>query len=245
VSATTTRPSRPFPYSDVMSDDDGAAPPAAGLYVPAAHRIADEAQVRALVAAAGVAQLVTVGPEGQPDATLVPILWQGDRVLAHLAVANPHARRLNEGRALVVVTGPDAYVSPSWYPTKAQHGRVVPTWNYSAVHLRGRLRVITDPERLLDLVTRLTLTHEAGRPRPWAVTDAPQDYVHAQLRAIVGVEIEVDDVAAKAKLSQNRVAADQVGVVEGLTRDGDPRGLAVAEQMRTAQASSADPSGGS
>ena len=215
------------------------------FYVPAAHRVSDETEIRALVAAVGVAQLVTVGADGEPDATLLPVLWDGDRVLAHLAAANPHARRLTDGRALLVVTGPDAYVSPSWYPTKEQHGRVVPTWNYSAVQLRGRLRVLSDPARLLELVTRLTEAHESGRPRPWAVADAPAEYVNAQLGAIVGVEIEVDAVAAKAKLSQNRIPADQAGVVEGLTRDDLPRGLAVAEQMRAAQARAAEPSDGS
>jgi transcriptional regulator len=205
------------------------------FYVPAAHQIPDEDQVRALVAAVGVAQLVTVGPDGEPDATLVPILWRADRVVAHLATANPHARRLGDRRALLVVTGPDSYVSPSWYATTAQHGRVVPTWNYSAVQLRGRLRVVTDPDRLLAVVTALTERHEAGRPHPWEVGDAPAEYVRAQLRAIVGVEIEVDAVAAKAKLSQNRTPADQAGVIEGLTRDGGPRGLAVADQMRAEQ----------
>ena len=215
-----------------MSTEPTSGTVGPGLYVPPAHRLADDSEVRALVAAVGVAQLITVGPDGEPDATLLPIVWRGDRVIAHLATANPHAQRLADGRVLLVVTGPDAYISPSWYPTKQQHGRVVPTWNYSAVQLRGSLHIVTDPAALHGFVSELTDSREAGRQRPWAVADAPPAYVAAELTAIVGVEIVVEAVAAKAKLSQNRSAADQDGVIAGLTQDGELGGLALAEQMR-------------
>lgn len=185
-------------------------------YVPRFNQMPGE-EVRDFVASVGTAQLVTVAADGTPDATFLPVLWREDRLVGHLARANPHWRALVEGSpALVVVTGPDAYVSPSFYLTKREHGRVVPTWNYSVVHLRGPVRVVEDAEWLRELVTALTDHHESSRDEPWAVTDAPSTYVDKQLRAIVGVEVAVESVEAKAKLSQNRSAADVAGVIEGL-----------------------------
>ena len=200
--------------------------PDPSLYTPAFNRMPDD-DVRGFVAHVAAAQLVTVGADGVPDATFLPVLWDGDRLIGHLARANAHWRRVVDGSpALVVVTGRDAYVSPSWYATKAEHGKVVPTWNYSAVHLRGRVHVHDDPDWVLDLVTRLTDHHEAGRPDRWHVTDAPEDYLRKNLRPIVGVELEIESVEAKAKLSQNRSDADRAGVVAGLAGDGiDPEGL--------------------
>ncbi|MBL7501854.1 FMN-binding negative transcriptional regulator [Frankia sp. CNm7] len=192
------------------------------MYLPVAFRVDDEAQVRDFVADRGSATLVTVGPDGQPDASLLPVLWEDDLVVAHLARANDHWRRIATGGAadgapaLLVVTGPEAYVSPSWYPSKAEHGRVVPTWNYSAVHLRGRVTVRDDAEWLRGVVTRLTDRHETGRELPWAVGDAPERYLERQLRAIVGVCLRVESVEAKAKWSQNRSDEDRAGVLAGL-----------------------------
>ena len=199
------------------------------LYVPHFNAMPDD-DVRAFVAAVGTAQVVTVAGDGTPDATLLPVLWDGDRLLGHFARANRHWQRIADGApALAVVTGPDAYVSPGWYATKQEHGRVVPTWNYSVVHLRGTATVHDDADFLRDVVTRLTDAHEAGRDRPWAVTDAPEDYVIKQLRAIVGLEIRVEEVEAKAKLSQNRSAEDRAGVATGLSDLGrDPDGLVVS-----------------
>jgi transcriptional regulator len=198
------------------------------LYVPRFNTMPDD-DVRAFVAGVAAAQLVTVAEDGTPDATFLPVLWRDDRVIGHVARANPHWKRIADGSpGLVVVTGPDAYVSPSFYATKREHGRVVPTWNYSVVHLRGPVRAVDDVDFLRAVVTALTDTHESGREQPWAVTDAPERYVAGQLRAIVGIEMVVESVEAKEKLSQNRSAEDVAGVIEGLT--GTP-GEPVADAM--------------
>jgi transcriptional regulator len=199
------------------------------LYVPHFNQMPED-DVRAFVAAVGVAQLVTVADDGTPDVTLLPVLWDGDMLVGHFARANRHWQRVGLGAAaLAVVTGPDAYVSPGWYASKQEHGRVVPTWNYSAVHLRGTATVRDDVDFLREVVTRLTDEHESTRDEPWAVTDAPADYLNKQLRAIVGVEIAVTDVEAKAKLSQNRSAEDRAGVATGLRERGrDPDGLVIS-----------------
>lgn len=200
--------------------------PDAQLYVPR-FNVMDADDVRPFVEAVATAQLVTVGEDGLPDATFLPVLWEGERLVGHLARANAHWRRIVDGSpALAIVTGPDAYISPSWYATKAEHGKVVPTWNYSVVHLRGAVAVHDDASWVRDLVTRLTDRHEASRSAPWAVTDAPSDYIDKNLRPIVGVELVVSSVAAKAKLSQNRSDEDRAGVAAGLASDGrSPDGL--------------------
>jgi transcriptional regulator len=200
-----------------------------------------EPDVAAYLATHPAGRLVTVGPDGRPDATLLPILLSGLTVRAHLARANDHWRRIAPGSpGLLVVSGADAYVSPGWYASKQEHGRVVPTWNYTEVQLRGAVTVHDDADWVLDVVTALTERHESGRERPWAVTDAPPAYVRGQLRAIVGVELVVEHAAGvegKAKLSQNRSDADRRGVVAGLRAEGDPADAAarrVADEMERA-----------
>jgi transcriptional regulator len=203
------------------------------MYVPHFNSM-DDLEVHALVAAVGAAELITVGTDGYPLATLLPVLWEGDRLVLHMARANPHWRAIASATpALAVVSGPDTYVSPAWYAAKAEHGRVVPTWNYTAVHFTGRARVHDDPEWVRDAVTRLTTLHEQGREHQWAVEDAPQRYFEGQLRAIVGIELVIENVEGKAKLSQNRSAADRAGVVAGLRREGGPRAHEVADRMDT------------
>ena len=201
------------------------------MYTPASMEI-DEIEARSLVDAVGSGWLVTVGADGAPVGTLLPILWRGDRVVAHLAKANPHWRDLDGARALLIVGGPEAYVSPSWYPSKAEHGRVVPTWNYLAVHLTGSVTVHHDPAWLRGMVTDLTERHEGGRAEPWAVTDAPTEYLDAMLQAIVGVQLAVERVEGKAKLSQNRPEPDRLGVIAGLDDIGSAAATAVADVMR-------------
>ena len=204
------------------------------MYVPHHFALEDLDEIRELVRAVHVGQLITVGPDGVPDATLLPVLWDRDEVVVHLARANEHWRRITTGSVgLMVVTGSDAYITPRWYASKREHGRVVPTWNYSAVHLSGPVTVHDDPEWLRQAVTRLTDHHE-GRTADgerWHVDDAPTRFVDGQLRAIVGVSMVVTGVEAKAKLSQNRSDEDQAGVVEGLSGSADLGAAAVRDEM--------------
>jgi transcriptional regulator len=205
------------------------------MYIPSFNRIDDDGEIRRFVAAARSAEFVTVHPDGVPVATLLPIMWEGDVVLAHMAKANPQWKSIAPGSpALLISSGPQAYVSPSWYAAKAEHGRVVPTWNYSAVHLSGTVRVHEDREWLRDVVTRLTGMHEDVRSEPWHVSDAPERYIDGQLGGIVGLEIAVTRVEGKAKLSQNRSEADRRGVIKGLLEEQDYEAAKVAAAMDTA-----------
>ena len=206
------------------------------MYVPA-HFAAQDAEVRELLTHPGAADLVTATASGL-TATLLPFVYdptvgEHGALLGHLARNNDQWREQVIGEALVIVRGPDAYVSPSWYASKAEHGRVVPTWNYVTAHVYGRLVVHDDPDWVEALVRRLTDRHEAGNPRPWSVDDAPASFVAGQLRAIVGVELVISRVQAKAKLSQNRPAADVDGVIEGLDARGD---TTTADAVRAARA---------
>lgn len=159
------------------------------------------------------------------DATSSPL----GTLRGHLARANPHWHDLGDGDALVVFRGVDAYVTPSWYATKRESGKVVPTWNYAMVQVRGRPRAVEDREWLARQVADLTDRHEADRPRPWAVTDAPDPFVAGQLKGIVGIEVEIAAIEGKWKASQNRPEADRAGVVEGLVAMGDGASLAMAD----------------
>ena len=196
------------------------------LYNPPAFRVDDLAKLFDHIESTGLATLVTVGSDG-PLVSHVPLLLDregGDkgRLVGHLARANPQWRDSDTAKpAVAVFMGPDAYVTPSWYPSKAQHGRVVPTWNYAVVHARGTLRFFDDPARLRGIVERLTDRHEGRRATsenaaPWKVSDAPARFIDSQLAAIVGFELLVTSLEGKYKLSQNREAADQAGVGAGL-----------------------------
>ncbi|MFD7153321.1 FMN-binding negative transcriptional regulator [Kribbella sp. NPDC059898] len=190
------------------------------MYVPA-HFAPDEGAVQELLAQHGAADLVTMTADGLL-ATMLPFVYDADRnvLLGHLARNNPHWQQPAIGDALVIMRGPDAYVPPTWYASKREHGRVVPTWNYITAHVYGALTVHDDPAWVEDVVRRLSDLHEAGRPEPWSVDDAPPKYVSGQLRAIVGVEVAITRIEAKFKLSQNRPEADIDGVVDGLHEDG-------------------------
>ncbi|GAA6525324.1 FMN-binding negative transcriptional regulator [Intrasporangium sp. DVR] len=204
------------------------------MYVPH-FNVMEEADVVGFLAAHPAGHLVTVGPDGRPDVTLLPLVLDEGRVLAHLARANEHWRRITSGSSgLLVVTAADAYISPSWYASKREHGRVVPTWNYSEVQLSGQVTVHDDEAFVRDVVTRLTERHEAHRSRPWGVTDAPERYIAGQLRAVVGVELRVESVSAKAKLSQNRSRADREGAIAGLEAEPGSSSHDVARAMRAA-----------
>lgn len=194
------------------------------MYVPA-HFSSDEAEVRELLAGCGAADLVTATPRGL-IATYVPVLYdpaagEHGALLAHVARNNDQWREPAAGESLFIVHGPDAYVSPSWYASKAEHGRVVPTWNYLTAHVYGRLVVHDDPAWVESMVRRLTERHENDRDPSWSVDDAPSAFIAGQLRAIVGLELVITRVEAKAKMSQNRPEADIAGVVEGYRGQGD------------------------
>jgi transcriptional regulator len=194
------------------------------MYVPE-HFAADEGSVRTLLANLGAADLVTVTQDG-PLATFLPLLYDAGvgthgALLGHVARNNDQWRRPAIGESMVIAHGVDGYVSPAYYASKAEHGRVVPTWNYVTAHVYGELVVHDDTTWLADLVRRLTDRHEAGREHPWSVDDAPPEYVAGQLRAIVGVELRISRIEAKAKLSQNRPAPDIDGVIAGLEGRGE------------------------
>lgn len=202
------------------------------MYVAPPHRV-DEAAAFDIAARARLGLLVTTGPEGL-FASHLPLLVDPERrvLTGHLARANPHRDRAGDGEALVVFTGSEAYVSPGFYPSKQEHGRVVPTWNYEAAQVHGRLTWFEDPAELLRVVRALTDRHEAGRPAPWSVDDAPPDYLDGLLRGFVGVRLEITRVAGKAKLNQTSSPADHAGAVAGLGASSDPLDRAVAARMR-------------
>jgi transcriptional regulator len=207
------------------------------VYVPKHFAAPDDEAVRDLLRHHGAADLVTSTAEGL-RATLLPFVVDEDddgaplRLLGHVARTNEQWRLPAVGDALVIVRGPDAYVSPSWYATKREHGRVVPTWNYVTAHVHGRLVVHDDAGWVEALVRRLTAKHEGGRADAWSVDDAPPEYVAGQLRAIVGLEVEVTGVEAKWKLSQNRPEADRAGVLVGLDAEASAAAHDVAAAMR-------------
>jgi transcriptional regulator len=182
--------------------------------------------------------LITQDAQGSLDANPLPFILDPDRgphgtLRCHVARANPVWRDARaDAETLVVFQGPHAYISPSWYPSKAGNGKVVPTWNYVILQARGRLKAIDDPAWLRQLVGELTERHESGRPMPWRVEDAPADYTTTLLRAIVGIEIELDSLRGKWKVSQNRPAVDREGAIQGLAAQGGDDAHAMAQQIR-------------
>ncbi len=185
------------------------------MYVPEHFREDRPDVLQDAVRRIGFATLVTTGME----ANHLPMLLQDGMLCGHVARANP-VWKAGDGAALAIFLGPHAYVSPSWYPSKAETGKAVPTWNYLTVHTRGHIRWIQDAAWLHTHVAGLSDTHETGRTEPWAVTDAPAAYIDSLVRAIVGFEITIESLEGKWKLSQNRSAADRGGVRDGLQRDG-------------------------
>jgi transcriptional regulator len=209
------------------------------MYIPA-HFAADDSEVRELLVNHGAADLITLTDDGLL-ATMLPFAYEpsaGSRgaLYGHVARNNDQWRKPARGESLAIVRGPDAYVSPSWYAAKAEHGRVVPTWNYLTAHVYGELLVHDDPAWVEDVVRRLTAKHEAarlaspGQHMPWSPDDAPRAFIEGQLRAIVGLELQITRIEAKAKLSQNRPVGDIAGIVDGLAARGDdPMATAVLE----------------
>ena len=192
------------------------------MYLPKHFEQADPAALRSLMREHPLAALVTLGDDG-PTADHVPLEFLPDAgphgtLRGHVARANPLWKKAGS-QVLAIFSGPQAYITPSWYPSKAEHHKVVPTWNYTVVHAHGRLRAIDDAPWMHALVSGLTAHHEAPRAAPWAVADAPDDYVEQMQRAIVGIEIELTRLVGKWKISQNRGEADRLGVAAGLDAD--------------------------
>jgi len=198
------------------------------MYQPPHHVETDLGVLHSLIRAHPLGLLISATPEG-PVANALPFLLDegvgpNGRLRAHLARANPQWKLLAENPdmpVLVVFQGADSYITPSWYETKRETGKVVPTWNYAIVQVRGKPRVIEDKEWLAGQIAELTETHESDRAEPWQVTDAPEAFIAAQLKGIVGLEIDIADISGKWKVSQNRPVADRAGVAEGLASAGD------------------------
>jgi len=210
------------------------------LYLPTTFREDRIEAVHAAIAGSGIATLVTLTADGL-IASHVPMLLDPEpgpygTLLGHLARANPQAKGALPGMdALAIFQGLDAYITPSWYETKRRTGKVVPTWNYQAVHAYGPISFFNDLERLRAIVTRLTNRQEAARAQPWAVTDAPEDFVQVMLKAITGFAIPITRLEGKRKMSQNRPAEDVAGVIAGLDAEGRPevaREVAMANSVQ-------------
>ncbi|RJT37521.1 FMN-binding negative transcriptional regulator [Mesorhizobium waimense] len=211
------------------------------MYQPPHFQETRQDILHGLVRAHPLGLLISNGTEG-PVANAIPFLLDADigpkgRLRAHLAKANPQWRLLAESPAspvLVVFQGADAYVTPSWYETKRETGKVVPTWNYAIVQVRGMVKVIEDQAWLAQQIAELTASQEGSREAPWAVTDAPAGFIQSQIKGIVGLEIEITDISGKWKVSQNRPVADRVGVAEGLEKEAPSASAPdMAELVRT------------
>jgi transcriptional regulator len=206
------------------------------MYTPRYFKDEDLASLHRQIEGTRLATLVTFDETGL-QASHVPLLLDPTRgpngtLTGHLAKANPQCAALASGaEALLIFQGADAYISPSFYAAKAEHGKVVPTWNYLAVHAYGKPHVFSDPERLLAIVSGLTDKHESARAEPWAVSDAPADYIQSMLKGIVGFAIPIERLEGKRKLNQNRSAEDIAGVSKGLASSQDQNDQQIARLM--------------
>ncbi len=208
------------------------------MYLPPLFREDDRATLNAMIRAARLSILASNGAGGFPEISYLPLLFDetdgaNGSLVGHLARGNPHWKSLAEsGKATAIFNGPDAYISPAWYPTKQVHHKHVPTWNYEAVHAVCRVEVFDDAARLRDVVTRLTDRFEAGRAEPWTIDQAPPAYIAMMLKAIVGVKLTIEELQGKRKLSQNREPVDRQGVREALAASADPGDRGVLQSMQ-------------
>ncbi|MFC5478628.1 FMN-binding negative transcriptional regulator [Massilia suwonensis] len=204
------------------------------MYINRHHRFDGEDAMRALVEANALGTWVLAGQQ-EIVANHIPFLLERERgphgsLVGHVARANPVWRLLDaQAPSLVIFQGPQAYITPNWYPGKAEHGKVVPTWDYAVVHAHGAARAVEDRDWLLDMLRRLGATHEAGQPRPWTLEDAPPGYIDKLLRAIVGIEIRITRLEGKLKASQDEDVQDRIGTVHGLRSLDCPNATAMAE----------------
>jgi len=216
------------------------------MYLPSAFAETDVSVLHQCIRAHPLGALVTLTADGI-EANHIPFLVYPEpspfgTLRAHVARGNRVWRdSVQDVRCLVIFQGPNSYVSPSWYPSKEQTSKVVPTWNYVVVHAHGHLKAVDDPAWVAAHVAALTDAHEEGRTPRWHVTDAPPDFVAAQTRGIVGIEIQIDQLVGKRKLNQNRSAEDRAGVIAGLAREGTPSADAVLAEVQAAIAKSDKP----
>jgi transcriptional regulator len=203
------------------------------MYVQDHFRVEDVPQMHALMRARPLAALISAGSAGLYASHLPTVLKEDGPygvIECHLARANPHCKDLAEGNeALMIFQGPEGYITPGWYPSKAQHGKVVPTWNFAVVHAYGRPEVMQDKDWLRRHVGELTAQHERGEATPWALSDAPDSYIEVMLRGIVGFRFAITRLEGKWKMSQNREMRDREGVVKGLGQRGAVDDLEMAE----------------
>ncbi len=207
------------------------------MYVPAPFAEDRPEEMQAIMQSCSLPILISLLKDdgARMTATHLPLTLAGDRLIGHVARANKQWKLLDTAvESLAIFSGVDGYVSPSYYATKQETGRVVPTWNYEAVHVYGRLEIIEDAAGILQIVTNLTNRFEGPRGMPWKVSDAPEDYVAMQLKSIVGVVLHITRMIGVRKLSQNKTPADRAGVIAGETRDNP----ALARQMLSASTGS-------
>ncbi len=205
------------------------------MYLPR-HTRGDDADAAELLAGLKAADLISWTRDGL-FATFLPLIHQPadsglGTLLGHVARRNDHWRLEPVGESLVIVHGPDAYITPSWYATKQTTGRVVPTWNYLTAHIYGELRIHDDPIWLERVVRMLTDRHETGRPEPWTVDDAPRGYIDGLLKAIVGVELSISRMEVKAKFDREEPEADRLGAISGLRANGQLAAAAAMSRSR-------------
>lgn len=201
------------------------------MYQPAAFQVDDAAALRTLIEAFPLATLVHTGADQVPVANVVPLQWQADGsphgvLVGHVARANPLWQEAPDQTMLCLFHGPQAYVSPGWYPSKAQAGKAVPTWNYALVQVHGRLQAVDDPVQARVVLDALTRQHERDRTPPWSIDEAPPDYLEAMLRAVVVIRIVIERMQGKFKLSQNRSESDHAAVAQALSTLGQAASLA-------------------
>lgn len=193
------------------------------MYIPKQFEVSELSQIKKFVEHSAAADFVTVDGDGQPISTLMPVLWIEDgseygQLIMHISRGNQQWKSIKPNqKALAIFHGVQAYITPNSYASKSENGKVVPTWNYTSVHISGTVTLTEDETELLKMVELLTDHHEKAEPKPWSVSDAPDDYISSQLRAIIGITMTINKVEAKAKLNQNRPDSDRTGVIKKLS----------------------------
>lgn len=202
------------------------------MYQPTLHQLKEHEAIAAVMQSFPLGAWVCTGPAGLV-ANHVPFFWDRSRgplgtLVGHVSRANSVWRELGSTPSVVMFQGPQAYITPGWYPGKAEHGQVVPTWNYLVAHAHGVALAFDDRDRLLTMLEQLTTAHEAHRAAPWRIEDAPRSFIDRFLRAIVGIEIPILRLEGKLKASQDEAMADRLGTVQGLQHDSQPGAQAMA-----------------